>query len=182
MKNAKRKVLEMIEQGKITAEEGLELLKILEQKAKEKAKEKTLKSQSEELNYKIEVERQQGDIIKLSPHEYEVLPIKENKKCRSLTNKKPLFGNKPFLGGRKLVIRVEEKGKTIVHLKLPLGFMKPFIKGGLKIGKMQSPEFKKYMEMLDKEELERYLSGDSIGTLIDVYDEKDDQHVYIGIE
>ena len=118
--------------------------------------------------------------MKLSENEYEVLPAEQS--GRKESKKKSLFSGFSLTGGRKLVIRVEEKGKAVVNLRLPLGFAAPFIKGALKVGQASSPEFSEYMKYVDPKELERYIHTDQKGILVDIYDEKDDERVFIGIE
>lgn len=198
MDEKKLKILKMVEDKIITVEEAMSLLALLDNKEgkgkteyskEEKKEQKELakkikaeaKARKEEMRSRQEQEvDRQAEIVKLSEGEFEILP--REPKAGTKLQKKGWFGGKLFGGSRKLVIRVEEKGKPVVNLRLPLGFITPFIKGGLKIGQMNSPEFRQYMNQIDPEELNQYLDSGYVGPLIDVYDEKDGEHVYIGIE
>lgn len=210
MDEKKMKILQMVEDKIITVEEAMNLLALLENRENKNKDELTKeeRKQHKELVKKIKKEGKakkysdkywdgnkyddnywdeevkentnRAEIVKLSEGEFEVLP-KEPKPGAKL-QKRGWFGGKLFGGGRKLVIRVEEKGKAVVNLRLPLGFMAPFIKGGIKMGKMSSPEFSQYMSQIDPAELERYINSGYTGALIDIHDEEDGEHVYIGIE
>lgn len=176
----KMKILELIERKKITAEEGMELLRILEKKQK-REEQKVRKAAGLPVirSFKRE-EPLRAEIVKLSENEYEVLPAEQS--GRKEIKKKSVLGGFSLFSGRKLVIRVEEKGKAVVNLRLPLGVAAPFIKGALKVGQASSPEFAEYMKYVDPKELERYINADQKGVLVDIYDEKDDERVFIGIE
>ncbi|RRD93933.1 hypothetical protein EII17_10410 [Clostridiales bacterium COT073_COT-073] len=204
MDDKKLKILKMVEDKIITVEEAMNLLALLdkqvekkqseiektERKQKEREQKALIKRIKEEarvkkeemkhLKHQVNGEFKQAEIIKLSENEFEILP-REQKPGGKL-QKKGWFGGKLFGGGRKLIIRVEEKSKAVVNLRLPLGFVVPFIKGGLKIGQMNSPEFNKYMSQVSPEELEQYINSGYVGPLIDIHDEDGDEHVYIGIE
>ncbi len=181
MSDKKLRILEMIEKKKITAEEGMELLRILEKK------ERREKQKMERAGNLPVVERgsgtrlqraQRADVVKLSENEYEILPAEGSKQE---LRKKP-FGNIPFLGGRKLVIRIEEKGKTVVNLRFPMTLASVFMKSGLKMAKNSSAEASEILNGIDAKELERLINSGQVGELIHIYDEEDDTRVYIGIE
>lgn len=192
MNDKKLKVLKMVEEKKITVEEAMELLKILEKKeAKKEGKKGREKENRKEAKKDIELEFgfrknnqpqkeeavvQNAEIVKISENEYEILP----KRVEKLSTKKGIFSN--LFSLRKLVIRVEEHGKTVVNLKIPLSIVMPFLKGGFRIAQEKSKEFKKYISMVNPVELENYLASDYRGPLVDVYDAEDEEHVFIGIE
>lgn len=171
MNENKLKILQMVEDKTITVEEAMNLLSLLDRKENKKEY-KNSKTETKNPPY-------QSEIIKVSDNEFEILQnVPETK-----TQKKGLFfKNRQNGESKKLVIRVEEKGKTVVNLRVPINFISPFIKGGIKIGRISSPEFHQYMSKISDEDLEQYINSGYTGTLIDIHDEKDGEHVYIGIE
>lgn len=194
LNDKKRRILELIERKKISAEEGMDLLRILEKKEKrqeqkiEEQKRQEQKKQGQKAGKAASLppvrsgkreEPQRAEIVKLSEKEYEVLPIERSGtdgKKKSERRGASLFSN------RKLVIRVEEQGKPMVNLRLPLGIAAPFFKGALKFGQAGSPEFAEYMKYVDPKELEQSINTGEQTVLVDLYDEEDDERVFIGIE
>lgn len=176
MKDTKKRILQMVEQGKITAQEGLDLLQMVEAKAKAKRRPARASENIDEQRNQA----QYGELVKLSANEYEVLPVQRGKKRPG--QKAAAFSKSQLFGGRKLVLQVEEKGKRIVNLKLPLLFVSPFLKGILSFSQDRSPQVRKYMDMVGEEDLRQYFERDIRGVLLDVYDEEDDTHVYIAVE
>ncbi len=184
--NKKMKILQMIEQKKITVEEGMMLLDRLAQEEQE----------SDSANHSHHAE-----VIAISDSDYEVIPAE---KQISPTKSKPLFGRKSIFGNlgrgsKKIVIRVEENGKNEVNLRIPLGFAKFFLKSGITIGNAKSKKYSynkdfvgesnfeddsnlRYLRFLNEEQLDEFLENNDSGPIVDIFDEEDNTRVYIGIE
>ena len=67
-----------------------------------------------------------------------------------------------------------DTGKVRVNVRLPLGV----VKAGLKMGMRFVPE----AEGLDKEQLMTAIDQGVVGTIFDMYDDKDGEHVEVVIE
>lgn len=186
MNNKKMKILQMIEQKKITVEEGMMLLERL---AKEE-------QESDSTNHSNHAE-----VVVISDSDYEVIPAE---KQISPTRSKSLFGKNSFFGNlgkgsKKIVIRVQENGKNEVNLRIPLGFAKFFLKSGITIGNAKSKKYSynkhfvgesnfgddsnlRYLRFLDEAQLDEFLASNDSGAIVDIFDEQDNTRVYIGIE
>jgi hypothetical protein len=125
------KVLSMVQEGKITAEEAVQLLEALDDSA--------------------------VDQKRIHPH-------------------KPPKPHIPGRPGRWLQMRVTDTdtGKIRVNVRLPIGV----VKAGLKMGMRFVPE----AEGLDKEELVAAIDKGAVGSIFDMYDEKDGEHIEVFIE
>lgn len=125
------KVLSMVQEGKITAEEAVQLLEALDDSA---------------------VEHKRGP-LHTPPH--------------------PSI---PGRAGRWLQMRVTDTdtGKVRVNVRLPIGV----VKAGLKMGMRFVPE----AEGLDKEELIAAIEKGAVGSIFDMFDEKDGEHIEVFIE
>jgi hypothetical protein len=125
------KVLKMVQEGKITAEEAVQLLEALEETTRE---------------------------------------------ARRRFPTPPLSPDYPGKPGRWLQMRVTDTdtGKVRVNVRLPLGV----VKAGLKMGMRFVPE----AEGLDKQQLMTAIDEGVVGTIFDMYDDKDGEHVEVVIE
>lgn len=125
------KVLSMVQEGKITAEDAVQLLDALDDSA---------------------VEHKRGPL--------HTLP-------------RPSI---PGRAGRWLQMRVTDTdtGKVRVNVRLPIGV----VKAGLKMGMRFVPE----AEGLDKEELIAAIEKGAVGSIFDMFDEKDGEHIEVFIE
>lgn len=181
----KMKILQMIEQKKITVEEGMMLLDKLAQEEQESSS-----------NYPHHAE-----VIAISDSDYEIIPAEKQvspSKSKSLFGKNSFFGNLGR-GSKKIVIRVEENGKSQVNLRIPLGFAKFFLKSGITIGNAKAKKYSynkqfvgesnfeddsdlKYLRFIDEAQLDEFLANNDSGPIVDIFDEDDNTRVYIGIE
>ena len=125
------KVLSMVQEGKISAEEAVLLLEALEESAVDK---------------------------------------------RRKHRHPPLSRSSPGKAGRWLQMRVTDtdSGKIRVNVRLPLGV----VKAGLKMGMRFVPE----AEGLDKEQLMAAIDDGVVGSVFDMFDEKDGEHIEVFIE
>lgn len=84
--------------------------------------------------------------------------------------------NIPGLSGRFFRVRVSDmfSGKVRANIRLPLGM----VNAGLRMGMKFSPE----VEGLNAERLAEALSNGKTGKIVDVYDDKDGEHVEVFIE
>jgi hypothetical protein len=128
------KVLRMVQEGKITAEEAVKLLEALEETA-------------------------------TAP--------------RKRTPPPPPFPPEPYPGGRSgrwLQMRVTDTdtGKVRVNVRLPIGV----VKAGLKMGMRFVPE----AEGLKTDQLLAAIDEGTVGTVFDLFDDKDGEHVEVFIE
>ncbi|MCJ7625059.1 MAG: hypothetical protein MUO76_16285 [Anaerolineaceae bacterium] len=125
------KVLSMVQEGKITAEEAVQLLEALDDSAAEQ---------------------------------------------RSKPRHTPPSPSIPGRAGRWLQMRVTDTdtGKIRVNVRLPIGV----VKAGLKMGMRFVPE----AEGLDKEELIAAIEKGTVGSIFDMFDEKDGEHIEVIIE
>lgn len=125
------KVLSMVQEGKITAEEAVQLLEALDDSA---------------------VEHKRGPLHT------------------------PLHPSIPGRAGRWLQMRVTDTdtGKVRVNVRLPIGV----VKAGLKMGMRFVPE----AEGLDKKELIAAIEKGAVGSIFDMFDEKDGEHIEVFIE
>lgn len=82
----------------------------------------------------------------------------------------------PRGGGRWLRVRVTDTntGKVRVNVRLPLNV----VNAGLKMGAKFSPE----VEGLDVDQLMTFVRSGETGQVVDVFDEKDGEHVEVFIE
>jgi hypothetical protein len=125
------KILKMVQEGKITADQASELLEVL------------------------------------SEH-----TTPENNPSSAY----PAAGGSRPSGGRWFRVRISdiESGKTRANIRLPIGI----VSAGLKMGMKFSPE----MEGMDVEQLAEIIQSGETGTIVDVYDEDDKEHVEVFIE
>ena len=82
----------------------------------------------------------------------------------------------PGMGGRFFRVRVSDivTGKVRANIRLPLGM----VNAGLRMGMKFSPE----VEGLNAERLAEALANGRTGKIVDVYDDKDGEHVEVYIE
>lgn len=116
------------------------------------------------------------------------------------------LGVKSILNGvdtRRFVVRVTTKGKVTTSISLPLSMAIPFLKAGFKVAKVSGKEGEsfqfmegddfvtyvsdnakdmEYLKEVNMKVVEEFLKNNETGTIVDVYQEKDDVHVYVGIE
>lgn len=87
-----------------------------------------------------------------------------------------LDGNIPGMGGKFFRVRVSDiySGKVRANIRLPLGM----VNAGLRMGMKFSPE----VEGLNAERLVEALTDGKTGKIVDVYDDKDGEHVEVYIE
>lgn len=104
---------------------------------------------------------------------------------------------------RRFVVRVTTKGKVTTSISLPLSMAIPFLKAGFKVAKVSGKEGEsfqfmegddfvtyvsdnakdmEYLKEVNMKVVEEFLKNNETGTIVDVYQEKDDVHVYVGIE
>ena len=128
------KILKMVQEGKITADQASELLQVLDDRSTP--------------------ERDASS----------ALPV-------SAGGRPPVTG-----GGRWFRVRISdiESGKTRANIRLPVGI----VSAGIKMGMKFSPE----MEGMDVEQLWQIIQSGETGTIVDVYDEDDREHVEVFIE
>ncbi len=127
------KILEMVQEGKITAEEAAQLLEALEDSAR-----------TEQVSSRA-------------------APVVEDPSA---------LGRKP----RWFRVRVTDtdSGRPRVNVRLPLSM----VNIGLKMGTRFAPE----IEGLDTSELMQMIESGEIGQIVDVFDEKDGEHVEVYLE
>lgn len=84
--------------------------------------------------------------------------------------------NIPGLSGRFFRVRVSDmySGKVRANIRLPLGM----VNAGLRMGMKFSPE----VEGLDAQRLAEALEDGKTGKIVDVFDDKDGEHVEVFIE
>jgi len=125
------KILKMVQEGKITADQASELLQVLDDRS-----------------------------------------IPERDVATALP---PVAGGRPG-SGRWFRVRISdlESGKTRANIRLPVSI----VSAGLKMGMKFSPE----MEGMDVEQLVEIIQSGETGTIVDVYDEDDREHVEVFIE
>ncbi|MDP2988941.1 MAG: hypothetical protein Q8O57_00040 [Kiritimatiellota bacterium] len=125
------KILKMVQEGKITADQASELLQVLEERS-----------------------TPERDAFSAMP---------------------PAPAGRPG-SGRWFRVRISdiESGKTRANIRLPVGI----ISAGIKMGMKFSPG----MEGLDPQQLAEIIQSGEIGTIVDVYDEEDKEHVEVFIE
>lgn len=82
----------------------------------------------------------------------------------------------PARRGRWLLVRVTDTdtGKTRVNVRLPLNV----VEAGMKMGMRFSPE----IQDIDPGQLMAVINSGEIGHIVDVFDEKDGEHVEVYIE
>jgi hypothetical protein len=121
------KVLKMVEESKITAEQAVELLLALESQEK---------------------------------------PVKKPED----------FSGASKAGGKWLRVKVTdaETGRSRVNIRVPTSL----VGAGLKMGMRLSPE----IEALDTEQIMHFIESGTIGKIVDVTDEKDNEHIEVYIE
>ncbi|MEN6436484.1 MAG: hypothetical protein ABFD14_06030 [Anaerolineaceae bacterium] len=121
------KVLKMVEESKITAEQAVELLLALETQEKPAKKPEDLSGSSR-------------------------------------------------AGGKWLRVKVTdaETGRSRVNIRVPTSL----VGAGLKMGMRLSPE----IEALDTEQIMHFIESGTIGKIVDVTDEKDNEHIEVYIE
>ncbi|HNT53866.1 MAG TPA: hypothetical protein PKG95_04085 [Anaerolineaceae bacterium] len=130
------KILQMLQEGKISAEQATQLLEALE-----------------------------GARVPLPP----VPPVPP-------LPPEPPLAPRVSGAGRWLRVRVTDSdtNKVRVNLRLPLSV----VESGLKMGMRFTPE----IQDIDPQELMGILNSGQIGQVVDVYDEKDGEHVEVFIE
>ena len=123
------RILKLIQDGKITADEGAQLLDAMDSSA-------------------------------------QATPEQESSSANTAQAKK----------GHWFRVRIQDKntGKTRVNVRLPLSL----ISTGIKIGAKFSPE----MENIDSEQLLEFIQSGEIGTIAEIDDEGDSEHVEVFIE
>jgi len=82
----------------------------------------------------------------------------------------------PARRGRWLLVRVTDTdtGKLRVNVRLPLNV----VEAGMKMGMRFSPE----IQDIDPSQLMAVINSGEVGHIVDVYDEKDGEHVEVSIE
>jgi len=125
------KILKMVQEGKITANQASELLQVLDDRS-----------------------TPERDASSALP---------------------PVPGGRPG-SGHWFRVRISdiESGKTRANIRLPVSI----VSAGLKMGMKFSPE----MEGMDVEQLVEIIQSGETGTIVDVYDEDDGEHVEVFIE
>ncbi len=121
------KVLKMVEESKISAEQAVELLLALESQEKPAKKSETFTGSSK-------------------------------------------------AGGKWLRVKVTdaETGRSRVNIRVPTSL----VGAGLKMGMRLSPE----IEALDTEQIMQFIESGTIGKIVDVTDDKDNEHIEVYIE
>ncbi len=127
MSEERLKVLKMLQEGRITAEEATQLLDALE-----------------------------GG--------------------RAAGSRTPEPPSAPLRRGRWLRVRVTDTdtGKTRVNVRLPLNV----VEAGMKMGMRFSPE----IQDIDPNQLMEIINSGEVGSIVDVFDDKDGEHVEVFIE
>lgn len=104
---------------------------------------------------------------------------------------------------RRFVVRITTKGKVTTNISLPLSMAMPFLKAGFKVSKVSGKEGEsfqfmdgddfvtyvsdnakdmEYLKEVNMKIVEEFLKNNETGTIVDIHEEKDDVHVYVGIE
>jgi len=121
------RILKMIEEGKITAEQGAQLIEALSDKK---------------------------------------LPMPAETTLKAATGR----------GARWFLVRITDTntGKTRVNVRIPVSL----VSAGMKMGARFSPQ----VEGLDMSMLMQYIESGETGKIVDVFDDKDGEHVQVFIE
>jgi hypothetical protein len=88
----------------------------------------------------------------------------------------PTVAPNPSRAPRYFRVRVTDthSGKTRVNVRLPVNL----VSAGMKMGAKFSPE----LQGLDMEQLSRHINSGEVGKIVDVFDDKDGEHVEVFIE
>lgn len=117
-----------------------------------------------------------------------------------------MFGTKTFFNAsdkRRFVVRITSNGKVTTDISLPISMAKPFLKAGFKVAKVSGKEGEsirymdgddfvtyvsdnakdmEYLKEINIKVVEEFLKNNETGTILDLYQEKDDVRIYVGIE
>ncbi|MDO4711852.1 MAG: hypothetical protein Q4A75_07710 [Peptostreptococcaceae bacterium] len=117
-----------------------------------------------------------------------------------------MFGTKTFFNAsdkRRFVVRITSNGKVTTDISLPISMAKPFLKAGFKVAKVSGKEGEsirymdgddfvtyvsdnakdmEYLKEINMKVVEEFLKNNETGTILDLYQEKDDVRIYVGVE
>ncbi len=128
------KILMMIQEGKITAQEGARLIEALDDHPRERATSN--------------------------------LPPNPAGDAQTMPGYKPRY--------MRVMITDTDSGKLRVNVRLPVSL----IDSGMKMGARFTPE----VEGLDPETLNEWLNNGEVGQVLDIFDEKDGEHIEVFLE
>jgi len=146
-------ILKMIQEGKLTAEQGAQLIEALEE------------------NAGAEPVGKPGGKPGTLPARPQPVDAAQTEAVRS-----EAAGPAAGRGQRWFRVRVTDTGtgKTRVNVRLPVHL----VQAGLKMGARFSPE----VQSLDPDQLMQFIKSGEVGKLLDVIDDEDGEHVEVFIE